>query len=227
MAADPLIAEGKAPLDGPRYGPKDGRKAEQLIVLCHGIGADGYDLIDLASYWSAALPGACFAAPNAPEPYPLAPHGRQWFDIADRSPATLTAGVRRAREKLDLFIDSELARLALPASEYALMGFSQGAMTALFAGLRRAPGPRAVLAYSGALIAPETLALERRNSAPVLLVHGEADEVLPAFLSRDAERALTAEGMAVEAHFRPGLGHGIDDAGLSLGALFLQRAFAA
>ena len=220
------MTEPAAPLDGPHYGPKDGRKAEQLVVLCHGLGADGYDLIDLAPYWSAALPATCFAAPNAPEPHSLAPHGRQWFDISDRSPARLLAGVRRAREKLDLFIDSELARLGLPATEYALMGFSQGAMTALFAGLRRAPGPRAILAYSGALIAPETLAQERRNSAPVLLVHGEADEVLPAFLSRDAERALEAEGIAVEAHFSPGLGHGIDDAGLSAGALFLQRAFA-
>ncbi len=214
-------------LDGPRYGPKNGRKPEQLVVLCHGLGADGYDLIDLAPYWAAALPAACFAAPNAPEPHPLAPQGRQWFDIADRTPVRLAAGVRRAARHLDAFIDAELARLALPPAEYALMGFSQGAMTALFAGLRRAPGPRAILAYSGALVAPETLAAERTNNAPVLLVHGEADEVLPAFLSRDAERALRAEGIAVESLFRPGLGHGIDDAGLSAGALFLQRAFAA
>lgn len=221
------MAERAALLDGPRYGPKDGRKPEQLVVLCHGLGADGYDLIDLAPYWSATLPAACFAAPNAPEPHPLAPQGRQWFDISDRTPSKLAAGVRRAAGKLNLFIDSELSRLALPTTEYALMGFSQGAMTALFAGLRRAPGPRAILAFSGALIAPETLAVERRNSAPILIVHGEADEVLPAFLSRDAERALEAEGIAVEAHFRPGLGHGIDDAGLAAGALFLQRAFAA
>lgn len=220
------MPESPALLDGPRFGPKNGTRAEQLVVLCHGVGADGHDLIDLAPYWSVALPAACFTAPNAPEPYSLAPQGRQWFDLSDRSPARLASGVRRAGRALDRFIDSELARLGLPATDYALMGFSQGAMTVLFAGLRRTPGPRAILAYSGALIAPETLAAERRNRAPVLIVHGEADQVLPASLSHDAERALAAEGIPVEAHFRPGLGHGIDDAGLSVGALFLQRAFA-
>lgn len=220
------MADDARLLDGPRYRPKDGRAPRELVVLCHGLGADGHDLIDLAPYWSVALPDAAFAAPNAPDPHPLSPHGRQWFEISDRAPARLAAGVARAARKLDLFIDAELARLHLPEAEYALMGFSQGAMTVLYAGLRRDPGPRAILAYSGALLAPETLARERRNAAPVLLVHGEADEVLPASLSRDAERELRAAGISVEAHFRPGLGHGIDDAGLSAGALFLQHAFA-
>lgn len=220
------MADDAGLLDGPRYGPKDGRTPAQLVVLCHGLGADGHDLIDLAPYWSRALPEAAFVAPDAPEPNPETPHGRQWFALFERTPAQLEAGVRRAARALDPFIDAELRRLNLPADAYALMGFSQGAMTVLFAGLRRAPGPRAILAFSGALVAPETLARERRNLAPVLLVHGEADTVLPASLSRDAERALDAAGVPVEAHFRPGLGHGIDDAGLSAGALFLQRAFA-
>ncbi|MGH7051865.1 MAG: alpha/beta hydrolase [Acetobacteraceae bacterium] len=220
------MADDARVLDGPRYGPKDGRAPAQLVVLCHGVGADGHDLIDLAPYWSAALPEAAFAAPDAPEPYAEAPQGRQWFDISDRAPAHLAAGVRRGARALDLFVDAELKRLNLPADAYALMGFSQGAMTVLFAGLRRDPGPRAILAFSGALVAPETLARERRNLAPVLLVHGEADEVLPASRSREAEQALVAAGVPVEALFRAGLGHGIDDAGLSAGALFLQRAFA-
>lgn len=220
------MADDIGVLDGPRYGPKDGRTPRQLVVLCHGVGADGHDLIDLAPYWSAALPEAAFAAPDAPEPYAEAPQGRQWFDISDRAPQHLAAGVRRAARALDVFIDAELRRLNLPADAYALMGFSQGAMTVLFAGLRREPGPRAILAFSGALVAPETLTRERRNLAPVLLVHGEADQVLPAHLSREAERALAAAEVPVEALFRPGLGHGIDDAGLSAGALFLQRAFA-
>lgn len=213
-------------LDGPRYGPKNGRKPEQLVVLCHGLGADGHDLIDLAPYWAAALPAARFAAPNAPEANEMMPHGRQWFDIGDRSPQHVAVGARRAARYLNAFIDAELAGLALPATHYALMGFSQGAMMALFTGLRREVGPRAILAYSGALVAPETLAAERVNAAPVLLVHGEADEVLPAFLSHQAERQLLAAGVPVEALYQPNLGHGIDDAGLATGALFLQRAFA-
>lgn len=213
-------------LDGPRFGPRGGRQAEQLVVLCHGLGADGHDLIDLAPYWEKPLPGACFAAPNAPEPSGTGPYGRQWFDLSDRSPHRLEAGVRRAARSLNAFIDAELARLSLPASEYALMGFSQGAMTALFTGLRRNPGPRAILAYSGALIAPETLSAERANDAPVLIVHGEEDAVLPVELSRQAERQLRTAGVSVESLYAPRLGHAIDEGGLSAGALFLQRAFA-
>ena len=137
----------------------------------------------------------------------------------------MEAGAARARPLLDAFIDAELARLGLPPDGYALMGFSQGAMMALYAGLRRAVPPRAILAFSGALLAPGRLAEQRTNAAPVLLVHGEADEVVPAALSRGAEQALRAEGIPVESLFRPGLGHAIDDAGLAAGAAFLQRAF--
>ncbi len=138
----------------------------------------------------------------------------------------MAQGVRRAAAVLGPFIDAELARLGLPPTAYALMGFSQGAMTVLFTGLRRSAAPLAILAYSGALLAPETLASELTNRAPVLLVHGEADDVVPVSRSREAEQALSAAGVPVQASYTRGLGHGIDDAGISLGALFLQRAIA-
>jgi phospholipase/carboxylesterase len=214
-----------AELDGPRWGPRSGKRPAQLVVLCHGVGADGNDLIDLAPLWSEALPDAAFAAPHAPEPYDEAPVGRQWFSIADRTPAILEARVRVTARALGGFLDAELARLGLPADAYALMGFSQGAMTALFAGLRRNPAPRAILAYSGALLAPDRLAEELAGRPPVLIVHGEADEVVPAGLSRRAEAALRQAGVPVDSLYCPGLGHALDDAGLSRGALFLQKAF--
>ena len=213
-------------LDGPRYGPASGGTPRRLVLLCHGLGADGHDLIDLAPTWAHALPDAAFVAPDAPYPCDMAPSGRQWFSVADRSPARMEAGVRRAAAVLDRFIDAELARLSLPAPAYALMGFSQGAMTVLFAGLRRTSAPRAILAFSGALIAPEKLVAELANRAPVLLVHGEADEVVAVSRSRDAAVTLRAAGIAVEETYSGRLGHGIDDAGLTAGALFLQRGFA-
>ncbi len=201
-----------------------GRARRQLVVLCHGVGADGKDLIDLAPHWAETLPDAAFAAPDAPEPYDGAPFGRQWWAIGDRDPARMAAGAARARPLLDAFIDAELARCGLPAEAYALMGFSQGAMMVLYAGLRRLTPPRAILAYSGALIAPEQLA-SRANSAPVLLVHGDDDEVVPPFRSRDAETALKAAGVPVRSMFRPGLGHGIDPAGLAAGVSTLRQGF--
>jgi phospholipase/carboxylesterase len=223
-----------ADLDGPRWGPQV-PPVRQLVVLCHGVGADGHDLIDLAPTWAKALPHAAFVAPNAPQRYDMAPEmggmaGRQWFSITDRTPAVLAAGVARAAEALNRFVDAELDCLALPPDAYALMGFSQGAMTALYTGLRRAVPPRLILAFSGALLAADRLGEARAGQTqgwpPVLLVHGEADEVVPAAASRLAESALRTAGVEVEAVFRPGLGHGIDDVGVSTGALALQKAFA-
>lgn len=212
-------------LDGPRFGPKSGGTARQLVVLLHGVGADGADLIALAPEWAEALPEAAFVAPDAPFPCDMTPFGRQWFSLSDRDPARLAVGVRAVAPAVAAFLREELDRQGLPPSALALMGFSQGAMTALEVGLRGPVPPAAILAYSGALLAPETLAAEIRARPPVLLVHGEADEVVPAWASRFAESALRAAGVPVEALFRPGLGHGIDAAGLAAGAAMLRRVF--
>lgn len=210
-------------LDGPRWGPAAGGKPRRLVVLLHGLGADGFDLIDLAPGWGKAVPEALFIAPHAPEPCDLAPFGRQWFSVGDRSPAQMLAGLRVAADRLDAFLDAETSRLGLTAGDVALMGFSQGAMTALFCGLRRAAAPAAILAYAGRLVAPETLEAELRVRPPVLLVHGEADAVVPAEASRAAESALQSLGVPVDSAYLPGLDHALDEAGISLGALMLQR----
>ena len=217
-----------AGLDGPRVGPRSGGPARQLVVLLHGVGADGADLIGFAPALAGALPDAAFVAPDAPSPCDMAPFGRQWFSLQDRSPARLAAGVRGAEPALRAFLEAELSRLSLPASALALAGFSQGAMAALHTGLRMANPPAAILAYSGALLAPESLSAEvaARPPPPVLLVHGEADGVVPARASRVAEAALRAAGVPVEALYIPSLDHTIDDSGLAAGIAFLRRAFA-
>jgi phospholipase/carboxylesterase len=212
-------------LDAIHFGPASKAASRQLVVLCHGLGADAHDLIDLGHAWAQACPDALFAAVDAPFVCDFG-MGRQWWSVADRTPAVMEAGVRAAAPYLHGFLDAELARLGLPPDAYALMGFSQGAMMVLFAGLRRPVPPRAILAFSGALVAPGSLSAEKTApSPPVLLVHGEADDVVPAIRSRDAETMLRAAGVTVEAHFIPGLGHGIDDTGIALGALALQREF--
>ncbi|HXA22500.1 MAG TPA: phospholipase, partial [Acetobacteraceae bacterium] len=137
-----------AELDGPRWGPASKATPKQLVVLCHGVGADGHDLIDLAPTWSHAVPDALFVSVNAPFAHDSG-FGRQWWSVAGRTPAVMDAGVRRAAGFLNAFIDADLARLGLQPDAYALMGFSQGAMTMLFTGLRRAAAPRAILAFSG------------------------------------------------------------------------------
>jgi len=212
-------------ISGPSFGPASGGPAKQLVVICHGVGADGADLISLAPFIAPELPHAFFAAPNGPEPFDMFPAGRQWFSLKSLAPADLAAGVRRARAALDLFIDSELMRLNLPPDAYALAGFSQGAMTALFTGLRRQTAPRAIIAVAGALIDPASLATELTHKPPVFIAHGEADSVVPAHRSRDAAAALSALGVPVQTHFSPGLDHSFDELILQKATAFLTLAF--
>jgi phospholipase/carboxylesterase len=210
-------------LDGPRFGPASGAAPRQLVLLVHGLGASGHDLIDLGHAWGHALPDALFVAPDAPEPHAAGPLSRQWFDVRDRNAAWMAAAVGVAAADLLGFVDQELSRIGLPADRVALMGFSQGAMVSLHAGLRRAVPPRAILGFSGALLDPALPPLTA--PPPVLLVHGEADDVVPPQASTRAAETLRRAGVEVELLMLPKLGHGIDDAGLAAGALFLQRAF--
>ncbi|MBW6401134.1 prolyl oligopeptidase family serine peptidase [Roseomonas sp. HJA6] len=211
-------------LDGPRFGPKDGDAPDALVVLVHGFGADGNDLIDLGAMWAEAVPRALFVAPHAPQPCDGIPYGRQWFPLWDRSPMQLEAGVEAAAATLGRFVAQEAARLVLSPGRVALMGFSQGAMTVLEAGLRGAvPDPACILAYSGGMIGADRLAERIRGQPPVLLVHGEADEVVPVAATRMAESALIDAGVPVRALYRPGLGHGLDEVGLAAGAEVLRR----
>lgn len=212
-------------LEGPSEPPASGRAPRQLVILLHGLGADGNDLIGLAGYWRQLLPDAAFVAPNAPFPCDMAPYGYQWFSLQDRTPAMVEAGVRAAAPVLDAFIDESLAALGLDESGLALVGFSQGTMMSLFVALRRARPVAGVLGYSGACVAAEALAGEIRARPRVLLVHGDADEIVPFEMMGAAEAALRENGVMVEAVRRPGLGHGIDQTGLSRGGAFLAEVF--
>ncbi len=212
-------------LSGPAHKPAGGGKPRRLVVLLHGLGADGNDLIGLAPYWAPLLPEAEFVAPDAPFPCDMAPVGRQWFSLQDRSPAAILAGVRAAAPMLDAFIDASLAARGLGDEALALVGFSQGTMMSLHVGLRRAKPCAGIVGYSGALIGADARGQEIRARPPVLLVHGDADEVVPPQALPQAVRALESAGVAVASLVSPGLGHGIDEAGLRRGGAFLREAF--
>lgn len=214
-------------LSGPAFAPASGGPAKQLVILLHGVGADGNDLIGLAPMLSQGLPDAEFLAPNAPEPCDMAPVGRQWFSLQDRSADVIEAGVRAAAPLVDKFIDDNCAIRQITPDRVALFGFSQGCMMSLFVGLRRQTALAAVLGYSGALVAPEKLAAEIVSRPPVLLVHGEADPVVPYQMLAAAQAGLEAAGVDVQTVSRPGLGHGIDEAGIREGAALLQRTLTA
>lgn len=211
-----------AELTGPRRAAASGRAA-QLVVACHGVGADGADMAPVCEHLASCLPDAAFAMPDAPEPYDGGPGGRQWFSLRDRRPAVLLAGAATAAAALGSYVATELDRLGLAPDAYALFGFSQGAMLVLHAGLVASPPPRAVLAFSGGL--PDAEAAFGASRTPVLLVHGEADEVVPPSRSRATESALRRTGVPVEALYPPGIGHWVEEAGLRAGCAMLRRVF--
>lgn len=209
------------PLDGPHQ-PAASGAGDAAVILLHGLGADGRDLFGLADMIADAVPNAAIYAPHAPFACDMAPVGRQWFSMLDRSPAAIEAGVDVAAPHLDGFIDAVTADAGLAADRVALFGFSQGCMMALHVAPRRAEALGAVLGYSGALVAPHRLAAEKRAAPPIFLAHGDADPIVPFAMLAAAEAGLRAAGLAPVAMARPGLGHGLDPEGLGAGLAFLR-----
>src|SRR5205085_12085596 len=213
-------------LPGPARAPASGGKLSRLVILLHGLGADGTDLTGLAPYWAKRLPDTEFLSPNAPFPCDMAPYGYQWFSSQDRSPEAVLGGVRAAAPILDAFIDEALEERRLGSSDLALVGFSQGTMMSLFVGLRRAEPVAGIVGFSGRLLAPELLASEVRSRPPILLIHGTEDPLVPFESLAHAEAALEHAGVPVETLACPGVEHAIDPEGLQRGGLFLRPVWA-
>jgi phospholipase/carboxylesterase len=222
---EPAVA---AELDGARLEPRG--EAKRLVVFLHGYGADGNDLIDIGRAWQGLLPDTAFVSPHAPEPCGQAPAGRQWFPLFTRAANERWDGVRKAAPMLERFLDEELMRRKLAPSALALVGFSQGTMMALYVGLRRAVAPAAIVGYSGIFVLPENakpdaVVGEIKARPPVLLVHGDRDDLIPAQALFQGAQALAALEVPVEWHMSEGVGHGIDQEGLRHGGEFLARRF--
>jgi phospholipase/carboxylesterase len=209
-------------LDGPRLEPR-GRAPSALVVLLHGYGANGDDLIPLGDEWRSRLPGAVYVAPNAPQTIPGMPGALQWFGLTMRDPNEYWRGVVAARPLLDRFLDRELARYRLAPDRLVLVGFSQGTMMSLHTGLRRPASPAAIVGFSGLLAGPEHLT-EITARPPILLIHGEADDLIPVDALHIAREPLAQAGLLVEWHVRPGLGHGIDPDGVAIAGHFMAHA---
>lgn len=213
-------------LDGPRLAPLTGGRPDALVVLVHGYGSNGGDLISLATMIQPALPNVDFVAPNAPSLLPHMADARMWWPIVSFSAVERAAGAAAAAPVLDAFLTNELNESGLTDDRLLLVGFSQGAMMALHVGLRRAKPLAGIIGISGALVAPDRLPAEIQSRPPVLLIHGTADDVVP-FRSLDlATDALIAAEVNAETHVSPGVGHTVDPEGLAAAALFAARVLA-
>lgn len=213
-------------LDYGRRAPAGGG-ASNLVVFLHGYGADGNDLLGLADPLAPHMPDTVFVAPNAPERCGMNPMGFQWFPIPwidGSSEEQAMEGMGRAVDDLNAFLDRVMAEEGVPAARTILVGFSQGTMMSLHVAPRRAEAVAGVVGFSGRLLAPETLAEEVRVRPPVLLVHGDMDDVVPPQSLPEAAEALEGAGWEeVYAHVMKGTAHGIAPDGLSVALAFMRE----
>lgn len=207
--------------------PSAGGAPTSLVVMLHGVGSNKEDLIGLAPYLGPALPNTAFISVDGVEDCDMAPMGRQWFSLSDRSPARMLAEVARTAPTVHAFLDQVLRDAGIDESRMALLGFSQGTMMSLSLGLRRKTAPAGIVGFSGALLAGEDFASTVTSRPPVQLIHGDADGVVPFGAMARAKMQLEGVGVKVQTLACPGLAHSIDEAGLRRAAQFLADVFKA
>lgn len=213
-------------VNGKSLKPRSGSDPKQIVVLLHGYGSSGADMIALAPHWQEVLPDALFLAPHAPQRCGMMGAGYQWWGLSGFAPSALAAGAASAAPAIDAFIDRKLEQYGLSEADLALVGFSQGTMMALHVGLRRSRAVAAVVGFSGMLTSTAELARKDFAKPPVLLVHGSADPVVPVAALHMAESELKRLGVAVTTHVSFGVAHSVDPVGLRLGRDFVAGGLA-
>jgi phospholipase/carboxylesterase len=220
-----LVTSSRSPspdmFDGSSLHPLEGGPPKQIVLLLHGHGSHGGELISLASQWRQSLPGALFLAPNAPQRCGAV--GYQWWPLLDFADDELAAGTKGAAPAINTFIDANLAQYGLQEKDLALVGFSQGTMLALHVGLRRKPRVAGILGYSGMLTGAPELAQQQTSKPPVFLIHGSEDPIVPVVELHTAEQELRRAGVQVATHVSVGAGHAVDAEGARLGVEFVSK----
>lgn len=211
-------------VNGSSVQPLSGASPKQIVLLLHGYGSNGADLISLAPHWQRQLPDALFLAPNAPQRLGSLATGYQCWPLTAFTPQALASGAASAAPAITAFIDRKLAQYRLADADLAVVGFSQGAMMALHIGLRRTHRVSAIVGYSGMLTGAHELSHLPITKPPVLLVDGSADPVVPVAALHAARSALEHLGLDVPAHVSNGVGHTVDPVGLRIGGDFVAKA---
>lgn len=208
-------------LSGPVQRTKSGSSPQQLFFILHGWGSDGTDFLDLAISWSHDFPNAEFHMPNGPDVCSQNPSGYQWFSLESSDPNSMLQGAERAAQIVEDNIAEICKNLQISSQNVVILGFSQGGMLALHIGLTRPHICKAVACYSGQLIKlPNKIEEEK---IPILLIHGENDDVIPIESMLETHSQLKKVGIPLEAYRMINLGHSINEAGIDLGCNFFKQ----
>ena len=210
-------------LDVISVSPLTKNKPRQAIVLCHGYGGDGKDISTLAINWQRFLPDAIFLCPNAPEVCADNPRGYQWFDMTSENEEMIFEKSLAAAEKLNIFLDQVVKNFRLESSNLALVGFSQGCMISIQAGLPRKEQINCIIGYSGKVINQKHL-MKNINSKPkIFLMHGANDTIVSPTHLLEAKEYLKKCGLKIKTKLFKNCGHNIPVEGTSLGLAFLKK----
>ncbi|OYZ38648.1 MAG: hypothetical protein B7Y25_00015 [Alphaproteobacteria bacterium 16-39-46] len=212
-------------LAGPSLGPAAGHDLKTCVILLHGLGSNGENLMDLGRCWHTHLPETAFFAPNAPFPYEMGPsfeEGYQWFKFDSQHPSYIDQGIQKALPYLSRYVDEILDAFSLSPQKIVLAGFSQGAMMALAFGLQCRQEIGGILAYSGGLFGS---VIPSPIYPSLCLIHGEEDVVVPPRVFLESKRFLKDQKIPFQSHLLKNLSHTIDERGIDIGLTFIKTCF--
>jgi phospholipase/carboxylesterase len=208
-------------LDGPRLEPASGNGTDSLIILLHGHGSNGADMIELARAWQPQFPNAAFVAPDGLQA--MGGGARRWFPVTNAAPEELAAGAEAARPEIEAFIDAEEKRYGVGRARTVIVGFSQGTIVALNLAIKTKHPLAVIIGFSG-MLAASSVSKVTAQATPITLLHGALDRLIPASAVSTAEAVLTQAGFSVTNTVFDGLGHGIDERSRAAGANAIAKA---
>jgi len=203
--------------------PKESFQPHSIVVLMHGIGADAFDLIPLAKYWSTKLNKTQFYSLNAPFFYALGPSGRQWFSLEDRDQTRILSEIDHIKPMIINFLEKKLSDSKLIFENLVLVGFSQGTMVALNIGLSINKKIKGILGYSGGIILTKSGKITINSKPNICLIHGIDDDIVPKKMMETTKVILKENNFLVETHLIKNLGHSINNKGMEIGEKFLVK----
>ena len=203
--------------------PLSEKKPKSAVILCHGYGGDGNDISILANYWRAHLPHTIFICPDAPEKCVASPSGFQWFDLMDQTPDQVLSKSLVAENKLNKLIDEVIDKNDLSANQIVIGGFSQGCMISLQTGIKRKDTINSIVGYSGRIIDTEHLGKNIISKPNIILMHGDADQIVPVDSLLEAKDFFIKNNYKIETEILKNCEHRIPTEGSSLGLQFIKK----